>query len=81
MDSSSVLSNPVNSSKLQAQLEAVQEYQEMTDPQQDREPNCDLHIAEMGPHLHRSVSTPSMVSVGEEQVPGSGECSGLGGPG
>lgn len=76
VDSGSGLSNPVNSCELQSQLEAFREYQETADPRQDREPDYDLRSAEVGPHLHHSVSTPSMVSVGEEQVPGSGECSG-----
>ena len=64
----------MNSCELNAQLEAYQEFQEATAPPQDREPDYDLRSAEAGPQLGRSVSTPSMVSVGEEQVPGSGKC-------
>ena len=82
VDSGSGLSNPVNSGELQARLEAFQEYQETAEPQTEREPYCDLRTAETAaPHLHRSVSTPSMVSVGEEQVPESGEWGGWGGLG
>ena len=61
VDSGTGLSNPVNSGELQARLEA---YQEIAEPQTEREPDHDLRTAETAaPHLHRSVSTPSMVSV------------------